>query len=385
VRGRRDVTVLLGDVVAIDLGSRTVESVHQLGRSVVEYDHLIVAAGAQVSYFGHREFEPYAPGLKSIEDALLLRGRIFAAFELAEATDDAELRRRLLTFVVVGAGPTGVEVAGQIAELSRRTLSRDFRRVDPTSTRVVLVDMAATVMPGSSSAFSHWAGVELAALGVELRLGRTVVAVDEQSVLLREADGHEERLDSYCKVWAAGVAASPLGAQLAEQSGASTDKSGRLQVLPDLTLPGHPEVHVVGDLMALDGVPGVAAAAMQSGTYAAREIRRVERRHGDARPFQYHDRGTLAIVARYRAIATIGGRTLHGFTAWGLWLVVHLFYIVGFKNRVTTVVHWLVSFIGRGASERTVARSWPREEHVDTPPVETGSAGMPASDERDAG
>lgn len=354
LRRQRNARVVLGEVTHIDLAARTVTS-ELVGRTTVhEYDSLIVAAGAGQSYFGNDQFAEHAPGMKSIDDALELRGRILGMFELAEASDDPADIERLLTFVVVGAGPTGVEMAGQIAELAHRTLRRDFRRIDPAKSRIVLLDAAPTVLGAFGEKLGSYAVRRLAKLGVEVQLGAKVVDVDATGIEIEDADGSRRRIDSVCKVWAAGVSASPLGAQLAAQSGAGLDRAGRVQVRPDLTLPGHPEVYVVGDMMALDNLPGVAQVAIQGGRHAAADIRARISGRPSGRPFRYHDKGSMATISRFSAVASIGRLRLTGFVAWLMWLAVHLVYIIGFKHRVTTLLHWAVSFVGRGRAERTV-------------------------------
>lgn len=354
LRSQKNAQVLLGDVTGIDLEQQTVTS-HVLGReSVVEYDSLLVAAGAGQSYFGNDHFAEFAPGMKSIDDALELRGRIFGAFELAElGARRGENVDHLLTFVVVGAGPTGVEMAGQIAELAHRTLRRDFRTINTRSARIVLVDAASQVLPPFGAKLGASTKKELEKLGVEVKLGAMVTAVDERGLVMKHKDGHSERLDAVTKIWAAGVQASELTATLAEQSGAPLDRAGRIGVNPDLTLPGHPEVFVVGDMISLDNLPGVAQVAIQNARYAAKEI--VGRLEGKPaqEPFHYFDKGSMATISRFRAVAMVGRLRLTGVIAWLMWLAVHLVYITGFKNRTTAVLHWFVSFLGRGRSERT--------------------------------
>ena len=267
---QRNARVILGEVTAIDLENRLVTS-HVLNRvTVTPYDTLLVAAGAGQSYFGNDHFSEYAPGMKSIDDALELRGRIFGAFELAEISDSEEEIERLLTFVVVGAGPTGVEMAGQIAELAHRTLKRDFRRINTREARVILLDAAPQVLPPFGAKLGEKTKVALERLGVEVQLGAMVTDVDEWGIEVADKSGARRRIEAVTKVWAAGVQASPLGKQLADQSGASLDRAGRIGVNPDLTLPGHPEVFVVGDMIALDNLPGVAQVALQGGKYAPR-------------------------------------------------------------------------------------------------------------------
>jgi NADH:ubiquinone reductase (H+-translocating) len=353
LRRQENARVVLGEVIDIDLAARTVTAT-VLGRTTVHpYDELIVAAGAGQSYFGNDQFAEFAPGMKSIDDALELRGRIFGAFELAEDPSEVD---RLLTFVVVGAGPTGVEMAGQIAELAHRTLRRDFRRIDPTTARVVLLDAAPAVLPSFGEKLGDRARRQLNQSGVEVQLGAMVTDVDADGIEIKDADGQVRRINAATKIWAAGVQASALGRMLGDQSGAEVDRAGRVSVLPDLTLPGHPEVHVIGDMMALDRLPGVAQVAIQGGRYAADQIRRRLEGRAPKGPFRYKDKGSMATISRFHAVADLGKLKFEGFIAWMMWLVVHLFYIVGFKSRVTTVLHWLVSFLGRGRSQRVATQ-----------------------------
>jgi NADH:ubiquinone reductase (H+-translocating) len=355
LRRQQNARVVLGEVVDVDLTARTVTST-VLGRTTVHpYDELIVAAGAGQSYFGNDQFAEFAPGMKSIDDALELRGRIFGAFELAElATDPAEIDR-LLTFVVVGAGPTGVEMAGQIAELAHRTLRRDFSRIDSTSARVILLDAAPQVLPpfGPLGKKAH---KKLNEIGIEVQLGAMVTDVDADGLVVKDGDGQQRRIHAATKIWAAGVQASPLGKLLGEQSGAEVDRAGRIAVQSDLTLPGHPEVHVVGDMISLNRLPGVAQVAIQGGRFAADAIMARLDGRPTATEFHYHDKGSMATISRFSAVAQIGKLRMSGFLAWMMWLVVHLAYIVGFRSRVTTVLHWMVSFLGRGRSERVATQ-----------------------------
>jgi NADH dehydrogenase len=353
---QRNAKVLLGDVTQIDLAARTVTHEVVGRRTVTPYDSLVVAAGAGQSYFGHDEFSRHAPGMKSIDDALELRGRIFGSFELAElASTPAEIER-LMTFVVVGAGPTGVEMAGQISELAHRTLKRDFRRIDPAEARVVLLDAAPAVLGSFGEKLGDRAVRRLTEMGVEVQLGAKVVGVDSTGIEVERPNGARERIESVCKVWAAGVSASPLGEQLAQQTGAALDRAGRIHVNDDLTLPGHPEVFVVGDMMALDNLPGVAQVAIQGGRYAAEQITRRLEGKPQLGPFRYRDKGSMATISRFSAVASVGKAQFSGFVAWILWLAVHLVYIIGFKHRITTLLHWMVTFIGRGRAERVVTQ-----------------------------
>lgn len=353
LRKQRNAQVLLGDVHGIDLAARTVTS-RLLGiDTVTEYDSLVVAAGAGGSYFGNDHFAKYAPGMKTIDDALELRGRILGAFEEAELCPDPADRARLLTFVVVGAGPTGVELAGQIAELAHRTLRGAFRRIDPRDARVILLDGAPVVLPVYGGKLSASAAARLEKMGVEIQPNAMVVDLDAGGLTVRDKDGTERRIDSQCKVWSAGVQASPLGKQLAEQSGAEIDRAGRVHVNPDLSLPGHPDVYVVGDMMALDGLPGLAQVAMQGGRHAARQIKATAAGSppDQRRPFKYFDKGSMATVSRFSAVAKVGKLEITGFIGWVAWLVIHLMYLVGYRSKFSTILSWMVSFLGRGRAQ----------------------------------
>lgn len=346
--------VILGEVTDIDLTAKTVTS-QVLGRdTVTSYDSLLVAAGASQSYFGNDHFAEFAPGMKSIDDALELRGRIFGAFEMAElgATrgDDVD---HLLTFVVVGAGPTGVEMAGQIAELAHRTLRKDFRAINTRTARVVLIDAAGQVLPPFGSKLGEKTKNELEKLGVEVMLGAMVTDVDERGLDVKFKDGRVERINSVAKIWAAGVQANPLGKTLSEQTGAPLDRAGRIAVNPDLTLPGHPEVFVVGDMIALDNLPGVAQVAIQGAKYAAKEIDNRLAGKAPQPPFKYFDKGSMAIISRFRAVAMVGKLRLTGIVAWLMWLGVHLVYLTGFKNQVSALMRWAITFVSNNRSERT--------------------------------
>jgi NADH dehydrogenase len=347
LKRQKNTRVLLGEVTDIDVAARTVTSQLLDRTTVTPYDELVVAAGAGQSYFGNDQFARHAPGMKSIDDALELRGRIFGAFELAELATDADEVDRLLTFVVIGAGPTGVEMAGQISELARRALVGDFRRIDPRTARVVLVDFAPEVLGSFGDHLSASAQRRLKQIGVEVQLGKKVVGVDRDGVTVEDEHGSRSLIPSFCKIWAAGVSASPLGRRLAEQTGAEVDRAGRIATLDDTSLLGHPEVFVVGDMASLNHYPGVAQVAIQGARHAAKIIEGEERT-----PFVYKDKGSMATVSRFHAVASVKGLRFSGFIAWLLWLAVHIVYIVGFKNRVTTVMHWFVSFLGRGRSER---------------------------------
>lgn len=352
----RNTQIVLGEVCRIDLDTRVVTATTDEDVHDHHYDFLIVAAGTEQTWFGHDQFAVHAPGLKSIDDALELRGRIFGSFERAERAaaegrhDDV---RRLTTFAVVGAGATGVEMAGQLVELSRRTLRRDFRHIDTTRASVVLLDTAPTVLGNFAPSLQQKAARSLQSLGVELRLGTTVVGVDADGIDTQDASGAPVRISAATKVWAAGVVANPLAGQLADQVGVEVDHLGRIPVQPDLTLPDHPEVHVVGDMAALDDLPGVAQVAIQGARHSATAIKQTLRAQPADAPFRYWNKGNMATISRFRAIAEVGRIKVTGLIAWLMWLLIHLIYTVGFKSRITTVLHWMVSFLGRARAERT--------------------------------
>lgn len=361
LKNQKNAKLVLGEVEKIDLERRVVISSYLGCETAVLFDNLIVSAGAQQSYFGNDHFAEHAPGMKTIDDALELRGRILEAFELAEQTTDDVVRQRLMTFVVVGAGPTGVEVAGQIAELSRKTLAGAYRQMDPRDARVVIVDAAPTALPAFGPKLGSAAAHALQSIGVEVLLCHKVIAVDENGLTLREEDGATRTISSHCKVWSAGVAASPLGRQLADQTGATLDRAGRVAVQEDL-IPGHPNVFVIGDMMQLDGLPGVAQVAMQTGRYAARQIKNEIAASGRGvaaptrKPFRYRDKGSMATIARFKAVAKIGRFEFVGVKAWFLWLAVHIIYVMGFKNRISTFHSWLWAFASSTRSHLTITR-----------------------------
>jgi NADH dehydrogenase len=359
----RNVRVLLAEVEQFDLDRREVVLGPVAGLPAPEpvtYDTLIVAGGSHYSYFGHDEWSAYAAEVKSLESALTVRSRILAAFEAAELERDPERRGEWLTFVVVGAGPTGVEMAGQMAELARDTLRRDFRTADPSSGRILLVEAADRVLTGFPPSLSAKAEHSLRRLGVMPMLGSTVVDVDETGVTIREADETTRHIPARTVVWAAGVTASRLASALAELTGAEQDRALRVTVEPDLTLPGHPEVLALGDMVRVRGRDGspitflvVAPVAMQQGRYAAKAVRaRLQGRTPP--PFRYLDKGNLATIGRAAAVADIKGFKLSGSLAWMTWLVVHLFYLVGFQNRLVVLIRWSISFATRGRGARLI-------------------------------
>ena len=356
LRNQKNCQVLLGEVTNINLANQTVDSL-LLGHTYrTPYDTLIVAAGAGQSYFGNDQFAEWAPGMKTIDDALELRGRILGAFEQAERSSDPDRREKLLTFVVVGAGPTGVEMAGQIAELADHTLKGAFRHIDSTKARVILLDAAAAVLPPMGTKLGLKAAARLEKLGVEIQLGAMVTDVDRNGITVKHTDGNIDRIECATKVWSAGVAASPLGKILADQSGAEIDRAGRIRVMPDLTIPGYPNVFAVGDMTLIDGVPGQAQGAIQGARYAARLIK-AELKGADPatrEPFKYFDKGSMATVSRYSAVAKVGPLEFGGFIAWLAWLFLHLVYLVGFRARLTTALSWIGTFIGSQRGQLTI-------------------------------
>jgi NADH:quinone reductase (non-electrogenic) len=356
LRKQKNAQVLLGNVTHIDLANKTVKS-ELLGHTyVTPYDSLIIAAGAGQSYFGNDHFAEWAPGMKTVDDALELRGRILGAFEQAERSSDPARREKLLTFTVVGAGPTGVEMAGQIAELADHTLKGAFRHIDSTQARVILLDAAPAVLPPMGEKLGLKARARLEKMGVEIQLGAMVTDVDRNGITVKDSDGTIRRIESATKVWSAGVSASPLGRDLADQSDVELDRAGRVKVLPDLSLPGHPNVFVVGDMAAVEGVPGMAQGAIQGAKYAAKAIK-AELKGADPaqrEPFQYFDKGSMATVSRFSAVAKIGPIEFGGFIAWLAWLVLHLVYLVGFKTKVTTLLSWTVTFLSRARGNLTI-------------------------------
>jgi len=356
VRRYRNVRVEAAEVTGFDLERRVVfaSTPAHLHDLEFPYDSLIVATGATQSYFGHDELARYAPGMKTIDDALELRRRIFGAFEMAEMATDEDERRQWLTIAIVGAGPTGVELAGQVRELAVRSLRGEFRTFDPSSVRVLLFDGGKEPLATFGDRLSESAAKALGRIGVELHMNARVVGIDAMGLDVVGPDGERSRFQARLTVWAAGVQASPLAAKLAEASGATVDRAGRIAVLPDLSLPGHPEVFAVGDMTTLDDLPGVAEVAMQGGLHAANTISR-RLKDEDALPFRYRDLGSVATICRFNAIASARGLRLKGFPGWCVWFFVHLAFLNGMGNRATTMLRWLRSMVGRSRVERDIS------------------------------
>jgi NADH:ubiquinone reductase (H+-translocating) len=341
----RPVEVLLGEVTDVGLERRSVK----LDGLELPYDYLVVAAGASHTYFGHDEWAALAPGLKTVEDALEIRRRVLLAFELAEREGSAHAQARPLTFVIVGAGPTGVELAGTLAEIARQVLKQEFHAIDPARTRVLLLEGGPRVLPSYPDSLSASAEQQLRRLGVEVRTSARVTSVEPGAVVL-----DHERIDAAVVLWAAGVQASPLGSKL----GAPLDRAGRVLVEPDLSVPGHPEIFVIGDLAALkdaagNWLPGVAPVAMQEGRAVARTI--VDDLAGKPRrPFHYVDKGSLATIGRSAGVAVIGRLRLSGFVAWLAWLFIHVFFLIGFRNRIVVLIQWAWSYFTYERSARLI-------------------------------
>jgi NADH dehydrogenase len=375
---RKDVRVLMAEVTGFDLEGRRVQIEPAVGEGEshsIPYDTLIVAGGSHYAYFGHDEWREVAREVKSLESALAVRAQILSAFEAAELETDEALRRAWLTFVVVGGGPTGVEMAGQIGELARDTLRHEFRSIDPRAGRVLLVETVDRVLTTFPPKLSAKAERSLERLGVTPMLSHTVVDIDEHSVTIEAADHGRERIPARTVIWAAGVTASSMARRLGEATGAEVDRAGRVLVAPDLTLPGHPEVFAIGDMVRVrgeDGEPqpllGVAPEAMQEGRYAARAVK-ARLRGRDPGPFRYRDKGNLATIGRARAVADLHWLRASGLPAWFLWLGVHIWYLIGFQNRLFVIIRWAISFITHGRGGRVIEEF---EEIGEKPKVRVG-------------
>lgn len=350
LRRQRNTRVLLAEAERVDLETRRVI----LHDGSIEYDYLVIATGVTHSYFGHDQWATHAPGLKSIEDALDMRRRILLAYELAEKTSDPEVQAECLAFVVVGGGPTGVELAGALAEIGRHAMERDFRTIDPTQVRVILVEGESRVLTSYPPDLSAKALVQLESLGVEVRTGLRAVDIDERGVTL--SDG--TRVAARTILWGAGIQASPLGMTL----GVELDRAGRVRVEPDLSLPGHPEVFVIGDLAHVeqDGqlVPGVAPAAIQEAHHTADNILRLLSGR-ETNPFRYRDKGSLATIGRAAAIADLGRLRLSGFPAWIAWLAIHIFFLIGFRNRFIVIFQWAWAYLTYQRGARLITGDLP--------------------------
>ena len=355
LKNEKNISVELAEVTGFDLEARQVMVAQPGGMTVTHpYDSLIVAAGVGKSYFGHDEYSKWAPGMKTLADALDHRARIFGAFEMAELENDPDVRRAWLTFVIVGGGPTGVEIAGQIAELSRRALKHNFRRFESREARVLLFEGGPEILATFGDRLSDKATRELEKNGVEIYVKSIVTRIDADGVDVKAADGSVQHFSAKTKIWAAGVLASPLAKMLADATGAECDRAGRIKVQPDCSLPGHPEVFVVGDMMNYNGLPGVAEVALQSGHHAAHVIRARVRNAAEPTPWVYWDLGSMAAVDRRSAVVSMHGVRFSGRIAWLAWLVVHITFLTGFRNRFTALIHWVLWLTGTGRGERAI-------------------------------
>ncbi|WP_146655238.1 NAD(P)/FAD-dependent oxidoreductase [Labilithrix luteola] len=385
-----NVRVMLGEVRNVDLQRKTIDAG---SCGILPYDWLVLAIGAKTSYFGHDDWERFAPGLKSIEDAVEIRRRVLVAFERAERTDDERERRKLLTFVVIGGGPTGVELAGAIAELARFVLSEDFRSIDPRSARVILVEAGARLLPSFPEDLARSAVDQLSELGVEVRTNARVVNIGPDGADLEVVSDNElpglgsgkelDHLFSATVVWSAGVRANDLGARLAAE-GVPLDRQGRVLVKDDCSLPGFPEVFAIGDMAHFEEngklLPGVSPVAMQQGRYVARIISKGSRSNGqpiEVKPFRYLDKGSMATIGRSRAIAQAGKIKLSGFVAWLAWLVVHVWYLIGFRNRFVVLLTWAWSYVSYKRGARLITTTgWKPES---SPKLESSVPPPPSS------
>jgi NADH:ubiquinone reductase (H+-translocating) len=365
LRKHDNVEFVLAEVTSLDAEGRTVTARRPLGEEIeFGYDYLILAAGVRQSYFGHDEYAAVAPGMKSIEDALKIRRRVFGAFELAESATNPAERKRWLTFALVGAGPTGVELAGQIRELATKTLRREYRHIQPSDARVLLFDGGSAPLASFGPKLSALADRELKKLGVELHMGCLVTHVDLQSVQVKDHDGNVTRHEVGNILWTAGVEAPPLAHMVAKATGAGQDRAGRLLCGKDLSLPGHPDILVTGDMMCLDKLPGVAETAMQTGLYAARKITQEAKGHGYDKPFRYRDLGSAAYISRGHAVVSAFGLQFGGFAGWWAWLFIHISFLTGLRNRLGAIVSWWPAFVRDIRRERTFT--------IDDMPVPSG-------------
>ena len=354
LKKQKNVNCVLAEVYDFDVEGRRVLA-RRVGGDTIEfgYDDLIVAGGVQQSYFGHPEFARWAPGMKTISDALAIRRRVYGAFEMANTTTDPEERRTYLTFALVGAGPTGVELAGQIREVATKTLRDEFRDIEPEDARVLLFDGGSAPLAMFGPKLSQKAASTLDKLGVEQHMGSIVTFVGEGYVLVRDHDGQETRYDAANVLWTAGVEAPPVAAALAAATGATQDRSGRIMVEKNLTIPDHPEISVLGDMMSLDKLPGVAEVAMQSGLYAGHRIRHRVSGNMEEKPFRYRDLGSAAYISRGKAVVSAGPLQVGGFIGWWIWLFIHIAFLTGYRNRLGAMLTWWLAFTRDVRRERT--------------------------------
>ena len=358
LKGRKNVKPVMAEVTSIDVDGRRVIAVRPGGgRIEFAYDDLIVAAGMRQSYFGHDEFAKLAPGMKSIADVLTIRRRVYGAFEMAETSDDPAERRRWLTFALVGAGPTGVELAGQIRELATKTLRAEYRVAKPEDARVLLFDGGSAPLAAFGEKLSGKVEKALGKLGVEMHMGSIVTDIDFNGLTVRDHAGATTQFEAGTVLWTAGVEAPAFARALAQATGAESDRAGRIVVRPDLTIPGHPEISVIGDLMSLDKLPGVAEVAMQGGLYAGHRIKREAAGQEPGKPFRYHDLGSAAYIARGNAVMSAGPLQISGFAGWVGWLFIHIAFLTGYRNRLGAILTWWSAFTRDRRRERAFTTS----------------------------
>jgi NADH dehydrogenase len=378
LKKRRNVRFVMAEATGIDAERRRVLARRPLGEELeYGYDYLILAAGVRQSYFGHDEYAAFAPGMKTIEDAMRIRRRVFGAFEMAESATDPAERRRWLTFALVGAGPTGVELAGQIREVATKTLRSEFREINPEDARVMLFDGGKAPLAMFGPKLSALAARDLGKLGVELHMGSIVTDADLYGLQVKDHDGNITRHEVGTILWTAGVEAPPLAAAVAKATGAQQDRAGRLLCGENLSLPGHPEIMVTGDLMCLDKLPGVAEVAMQTGLYAGRRIAHQARAQAFDKPFRYRDLGSAAYISRGRAVVSAFKLNFGGFLGWWVWLFIHIGFLTGYRNRIGAVLGWWFAFTRDLRRERTF--------NIDDLPAATGAYGRGQPAEGDTG
>ena len=379
LRKHRNVECLLAEVTGIDPGRRRILATRPLGEQFeIGYDYLIVAAGVEQSYFGHDEYARFAPGMKSIEDALVIRRRVFGAFEMAESATEPAERQRWLTFALVGAGPTGVELAGQIREVATKTLDREYRHITPADARVMLFDGGDAPLAPFGPKLSARAASTLDKLGIEQHMHSIVTEVDDTGLSVRAEDGTVTKYEAGTVLWTAGVAAPSVAAAIAQATGAKQDRAGRIAVGPDLSIPGHPEILVTGDVMSLNNLPGVAEVAMQTGLYAGRRIRHHLTGTASVKPFRYYDLGSAAYISRGRAVVSVGRLQFGGFPGWVVWLFIHIAFLTGYRNRFGAVMGWWFAFTRDLRRERAFAiREVGRLRDVYTEPITTPRTSRP--------
>src|SRR6516225_8135502 len=368
LRKHRNVEFVIAEVTGIDAAGRCVQARRPLGEPIVcGYDYLILAAGVRQSYFGHDEYAPIAPGMKTIEDARKIRRRVFGAFEMAETATDPAERARWLTFALVGAGPTGVELAGQIREVATKTLRKEYRHINPEDARVLLFDGGDAPLAMFGPKLSGMAARQLGKLGVELHMGCLVTHVGSDGLQVKDHDGTVTRYDTWNVLWTAGVEAPPLAAAVAKATGAEQDRAGRIVVGKDLAIPGHPEILVTGDVMSLDKLPGVAEVAMQTGIYAGRKVGHLAQGKSFDKQFKYRDLGSAAYISRGKAVVSAFKLNFGGFLGWWVWLFIHIGFLTGYRNRIGAVLGWWFAFTRDIRRERTFT--------VDDVPVISGAYG----------